>query len=118
MVKVVFTSAANYPDIRILEYKGLNLNSPLDVAVGASGNSATSNSGSVTTTSATDLLVGANIVATSTPGPGASFTQRLLTAPDGDIAEDRVVTAVGSYSATAPLAQAGGWVMQMVALHP
>ena len=38
--------------------------------------------------------------------------------PDGDIAEDRVVTAAGSYSATAPLAQAGGWVMQMVALHP
>ena len=68
----------------------------------------------MTTTNATDLLVGANIVETGTNGPGAGFTQRLNT-PDGDIAEDRVVTAAGSYSASAPLSP-GGWVMQMVAL--
>ena len=37
--------------------------------------------------------------------------------PDGDIAEDRVVTAVGSYSASAPLSSAGPWVMQMVAFR-
>ena len=117
VVTVKFTAAASFPDIRVLEYSGLNPATPLDVAVGASGNSATSSSGSVTTTNATDLLVGANTVATSTNGPGTGFTLRLNT-PDGDIAEDRVVTATGSYSASAPLSSPGGWVMQIVTLHP
>ncbi len=39
----------------------------------------------------------------------------MITTPDGDIAEDRIVTAVGSYSASATLSGAGAWVMQMVA---
>ena len=114
VVTVKFTSAANYPDIRILEYSGLDTASPLDVATGSSGTSATSSSAALTTTRTTDLLLGANIVFTSTNGPGASFTQRLLT-PDGDIAEDRVVTANGSYSASAPLSSSGPWVMQLAA---
>ncbi len=39
----------------------------------------------------------------------------MITTPDGDIAEDRIVTAVGSYSASATLNGAGTWIMQMVA---
>ena len=74
------------------------------------------NSGAVTTKNPTDLLVGANVVWTMTSGPGSGFTQRLLT-QDGDIAEDRVVTAVSSYNASAPLSSAGAWVMQMVAFR-
>jgi hypothetical protein len=76
----------------------------------------TSSSGTLTTSNATDLLVGANTVQQNTTGPGANFTQRLLTSPDGDVAEGRVVTAAGSYSASAPLS-GGGWVMQMVAFR-
>ena len=71
----------------------------------------------MTTTNATDLLVGANTVETGTNGPGTGFTLRLNT-PDGDIAEDRVVTATGSYSASVTLSSPGGWVMQIVTLHP
>ncbi len=37
--------------------------------------------------------------------------------PDGDIVQDRVVTAVGSYSASAPLISAGPWMMHMVAFR-
>jgi hypothetical protein len=61
--------------------------------------------------------VGANIVQTSTTDAGGNFTTRLLTSPDGDIAEERVVAAIGSYRATAPLTGAGGWVMQMAAFR-
>jgi hypothetical protein len=50
-----------------------------------------------------DLLAGANVVWTTTHGPGSGFIQRVITSPYGDIAEDRVVTAVGSYSATAAI---------------
>jgi len=116
-VSVKFAPAAAYPDIRILEYNGADPNNPVDVTAANSGNSATSSSGSTTTTSATDLIFGANLVQTTTTGPGSGFTRRILTSPDGDIAEDRMVTATGSYSATAPVSPSGRWIMQMVAFR-
>ena len=116
-VTLSFNSAAVCPDIRILEYSGVDPLNPLDVSAGATGNSATSNSGAVITTNAMDLLVGANMVWTQTTGPGSGFTQRLITNPDGDIAQDRVVTALGSYSASAPLTSAGPWMMHIVAFR-
>jgi hypothetical protein len=109
-VTVTFSQPAAYPDIRILEYAGV---STLDTTAGASGSSTTANSGAATTTAANELIFGANMVATLTQGPGTSFTSRIITTPDGDIAEDRIVTAIGTYSATAPLSPAGPWVMQM-----
>ena len=115
-VTVTFSAAAAFPDIRILEYSGADPTNPVDVTAAASGNSATSSSGAVTTTNATDLLFGANMVQTSTTGPGTGFTSRMLTSPDGDIAEDEMVTATGSYSATAPLTS-GEWIMQMAAFR-
>jgi hypothetical protein len=116
-VTVTFSQAAAYPDIRILEYSGIDSTNPVDVFLGAAGNNSTSNSGAVTTTNATDLLVGANCVLALTSGPGSGFTSRMITEPDGDIAEDTVVSATGSYSATAPLGNSSPWVMQMVAFR-
>ena len=115
-VTVTFTPAAAFPDIRIAEYSGLDTVNTLDVSIGAQGNSTTGNSGPVTTTNANDLLVGANLVQSLTSGPGTGYTSRTITSPDGDILEDRVVTTIGSYNATAPLASAA-WIMQMVAFR-
>jgi hypothetical protein len=109
-VTVTFNQAAPYPDIRILEYRGVTT---LDVTAGASGNSATASSGAATTTAANELIFGANTVATSSR-VGSGFTSRIITFPDGDIAEDKVVTTAGSNSATGPLNSSGPWVMQMV----
>jgi hypothetical protein len=116
-VNVNFSTAAFYPDVRILEYSGIDPNNPVDVSAGATGNSATTSSGNATTTNPTDLLLGANFVATVTTGPGSGFTTRLLTTPDADIVEDSLVTTTGTYSATAPLDSQGWWVAQMVALR-
>ena len=116
-VTVTFSTAAAFPDIRVAEYSGIDPVNPVDTFVGAIGNSAASNSGALRTTTATDLLVGANTVQTYNISPGSGFTQRLLTKPDGDIVEDAVVIVVGSYSASARLGTAGGWVMQMVAFR-
>jgi hypothetical protein len=113
-VTVKFNASAISADLRILEYSGVDTANPVDVVVAATGNSATSSSGAVMTTNARDLLVGANMVWTGTTGPGSGFTQRLNTNPDSDIAQDRMVTAVGSYSATAPLSSVGPWMMQLV----
>jgi hypothetical protein len=116
-VTVAFSKAAAYPDIRILEYSGANTSNPVDVTAAATGSNKTSTSATATTTNATDLIFGANIVETSTTGPGSGFTKRLLTSPDGDIAEDKMVTAAGSYDATATLSSSGAWIMQMVAFR-
>ena len=110
-VTVTFNQAAASPDIRILEYRGVTA---VDVTAGASGNSATSSSSSAKTTSANELIFGANMVATTTRAAGSGLRSRIITAPDGDIAEDKVVTTMGSNSATAALTSSGPWVMQMV----
>ena len=119
-VTVTFSVSAAYPDIRILEYSGIDTTSPLDVIGGASGNSATSSSGTVTTANANDLVIGANLVQTGTTGPGSGFTNRMITIPDSDIAEDQIVTLTGNYTATAPISPSAPWIMQIVAFkrHP
>jgi hypothetical protein len=116
-VSVNFTGTPAYPDVRILEYSGIDPVNALDVVVGSTGNNATSSSsGTVPTTNSVDLLVGANVIESATTGPGPGFTQRLLTYPDGDIAEDRLVNVSGFYSASSPCI-VGAWVMQMAAFR-
>jgi hypothetical protein len=113
-VTVAFSVAAQYVDLRILEYGGVDITSPLDGGAGAAGNSSTSDSGALTTTNAKDLLVAANTVWTSTASAGPGFTSRVITG-DGDIAEDQIVGSAGTYHATTPLNGAGPWVMQIAA---
>ncbi|HEU4938192.1 MAG TPA: fibronectin type III domain-containing protein, partial [Vicinamibacterales bacterium] len=115
-VTVTFNTPAQYADIRIAEYRGIDPITPVDVVAAATGGSSPSNSGAVTTTNANDLLVGANLVSSLTTAAGSGFTSRMITSPDGDILEDRIVTATGSYNATAILT-GGNWIMQMVAFR-
>ena len=115
-VTVVFNVGANSPDIRIAEYAGVDPNNPVDVVAAAQGTGTLSSSGSVTTTNANDLLVGANLVQQGTTGPGAGYTSRVITHPGSDILDDEIVSTTGSYSATAPL-NGGARIMQMVALR-
>jgi hypothetical protein len=114
-VTITFSVAASFPDIRVLEYSGIDPVSPLHAIAAATGNDQTSNSGPMTVSVPNVLLVAANTVATTTGAAGAGFTSRVITSPDGDIAEDRVASTTGSYTATAPLDGSGPWVMQMVA---
>jgi hypothetical protein len=115
-VTVVFNTGANSPDIRIAEYSGVDPNNPVDVVAAAKGSGTVSNSHYVTTTNAHDLLVGANLVQQGTIGPGSGYTSRVITSPDGDILEDRIVTVAGSHRATAQIT-GGAWIMQMVAFR-
>ena len=87
------------------------------MAVAGQGSSATSSSGSVTTSNANDLLVGANLVQSTTKSAGTGYTNRVITTQDGDILEDSIVTTTGSYSATASLSFSSQWIMQMVAFR-
>jgi YD repeat-containing protein len=115
MVTVHFSSGVPYPDVRIAEYSGINTTSPLDVTVTGSGTGTTSATSSVTTTNANDLLVGSNWVLSGTTGPGTGYTQRVISGWDGDILEDEIVSAVGSYTATAAISPSAAYIMQMAA---
>ena len=110
-VTVTFSASTPYVDIRALEYSGIDFANPFDVGASASGNSTSANSGTVTTTSANELIFGAGITGGLFSAAGTGFNNRIIT-HDGDIAEDRIVTAAGSYSATATLSPSAGWVMQ------
>jgi Fibronectin type III domain len=115
-VTVTFSGLASYPDIRILEYSGIDTVNPVDTFAGAIGNSATSSNVSLQTTAAADLLVAGNTVQSSSIA-GSGFTLRLTTSPDGDIAEDKIAATAGTYSASATLSATSGWVMQAVAFR-
>ena len=115
-VTVTFNTATPYVDVRIAEYTGLDRVNPLDVSASAGGSGAQPNSGSVTTGSATELIVGAGTTTGQFTGAGSGYTSRIITVPDADILEDRVVTSTGSYNATA-IHPSGTWVMQLVAFR-
>ncbi len=115
-VTVRFNQAAIYVDVRVLEYSGLDPANPLDVQAGGAGSGTSASSGAATTTSANDMIFGAGMTIARFTAAGAGFISRIITSPDADIAEDKTVSATGSYSATAPNS-AGSWVMQMVAFR-
>jgi hypothetical protein len=115
-VTATFNQPAAFVDLRILEYSGLDTSDPLDVTAGAAGSGTSPGSGSATTTSSNELIFGAGITRTHFTGAGTAFTSRIITTPDGDIAEDKVVSGVGSYSTAAP-ATSSSWVMQMAAFR-
>jgi RHS repeat-associated protein len=110
-VTVTFNTSAAYPNINVTEYSGLDTTSPLDVAAGATGIGTTGNSGSATTTSANELIVGSGNPSTVFTAAGSGFTSRIINS-FGGITEDKVVTSTGSFNATATLTS-GNWVMQM-----
>ena len=116
-VTVTFSQPAVYVDVRIAEYSGLDRTNPLDVTASAAGSTSVVNSGTATTTAASALLVGAGTTSGGFSGPGNGYTLRIITQPDLDILEDRVVTSIGTYSAGAPQFGSSNWVMQMVAFR-
>jgi Domain of unknown function (DUF1929)/IPT/TIG domain len=111
-VTVTFSQAAAYPDLRILEYSGLDTSNPLDVTAAASGSGTTATSASATTTSPNELIFGAGNNGNGFNGPGAGFTLRMIDYY-GNLAEDKAVGGSGSYNVTAPLKESTNWVMQM-----
>ena len=116
-VTVAFSASVPYADVRITEYAGIASSNPVDGTSSANGSGTTANSGAVTTTSSNALIFGAGMTLGSFTAPGSGFTTRAITSPDGDIVEDRIVSATGSYSATAT-STSSAWVMQVVAFRP
>ena len=111
-VTVTFNRTAAYPDVRVLEYSGIDPTSPLDVVAAGVGNSKNGSTGPAATTALNELIFGAGMTFDVYSAPGSGFAKRVITY-FGDIAEDTTVLSTGTYSATASLRISAPWVMQM-----
>jgi chitodextrinase len=93
------------------EYSGISQTAPVEVTASASGTSGSLNSGAVATTNASDLLFAGGVSANVVTAAGAGYTSRSTF--QGNMTEDRIVAAAGSYAATASNS-GGAWAMQLV----
>ena len=117
VVKVQFSGAVAYPDVRTLEYSGLDPVNPLDTSASAAGTGAAASSGSFTTSAAQEIIFGAGYTLGVFVGGTNGFTTRIITPTDADIAADKSVGTAGTYAATANQVGNAVWVMQGVAFR-
>lgn len=115
-VTVTFDQAATFVDLRITEYARLSSTSPFDAGASASGSGTEAKTGSIQTSAASELLFAAGMTSTTFTGPGAGYASEVITSPDGDVVEDAIAPAPGSYGASAPLND-GTWLLQLAAFR-
>jgi len=115
-ITVNFNGSASSPDVRILEYSGLDPNSPLDQGVSNAGSGTTADTtagGTCTTTSAVEVVVAAATVGNAVTASGPNYTTVDFT-PNGNDAEHQFLNSIGSCQAQAIIAAGGNWVIQSV----
>ena len=95
------------------EYAGADLLNPIDGQSGAAGSAGPVSSGSVTTSTAGDLIYG-YCFADSTCTASTGFAVR--SGPTGNLIEDMTAGSPGAWAATG--SATSGWTMQTVALKP
>jgi hypothetical protein len=109
-VTVLLSAQVTFIQVYIHEYSGLALTDALDQTSAGritSPSDAAARSGSVITTQDRELLFGFGAADKIEPGDGFARRTNLF----GDVTEDRVVSTVGTYEATATAA--GDWTMLM-----
>jgi hypothetical protein len=116
-VTVTFSQPAVFVDLRITEYAGLRTTSPFDAGVSATDIGTTATTSTLMTATASELLFAAGMTGATFTAPGAGYTSRVITSPDGDIVEDAEAVAAGGHSANASLTS-GTWILQLAAFAP
>jgi chitodextrinase len=116
-VTVTFSASVLYPDVRIVEYSGVDTAHPLDGVAGASAPSAgVLDSGALTTTVPNDWIVMGNYIASGTTAESSGFQERLYD-QDSQVVADALAAAAGTYHAVAGQFPTGFWIQQAVALR-
>lgn len=113
-VTVTFNAPAQSPDVRILEYSGLDTVTPLDTGAGNSGTGTALDSGPITTSTAGDLVIASSTVGGIVAAAGPIFTT-VTTTPNGFSVEHLVGPASETLDATATQDLNLDWVTQAVA---
>ena len=114
-VTVTFNTAAASPNVRILEYSGADTTSPVDDTNGEIATGTLLDSGTVFTTVAGDLVIGASMSGGTVVTTRPTYTTVTNTTPGGISVEHLVGPAAGSVRATAIQNSSTPWIMQAVA---
>lgn len=114
-ITATFNQPALAPDMRILEYSGLDPISPLDTTAGNAGSGNLADTGACTTTTPVELIVAGATVGTHVTGAGSGFNLLALTQPNGDNAEHQITAVAGSCEATTPIFGSANYVTQVAA---
>ena len=116
-VTVTFSASVLYPDVRIVEYSGVDTAHPLDGVAGAAAPSGgVLDSGPLTTTVPNDWLVMGNYIGSATTAEGSGFQERLYD-QDSQILADAPAAAAGTYHAVAGEFYTEFWIQQAIALR-
>jgi hypothetical protein len=113
-VTVTFSAPAASPDVRILEYSGLDTVTPLDAGGGSFGTGTALDSGPITTSAAGDLVIAGSTVGGIVAAASPIFTTVTAT-PNGLSVEHLVGPAAETLHATATQDLNANWVTQAVA---
>lgn len=115
-VSVAFNAAADYIDLRIVEYSGLSHLDPVGQSTSRSGSGTLATTDTINTTTPFELLFSAGMTRGSFLNAGAGFTKRVITSPDADIVQDRIAMFPTTVKATAPSSDSE-WLLQLVAFR-
>jgi hypothetical protein len=114
-VSLSISGAATRLGLSVREYRGFGSANPLDQSAAASGSSAFLNSGTVTTTTADELIVGFGTTSnTATFTAGAGFSNLLQNFAGRLASQDRIVSSAGTYNSTMSISPAFGWSSMVV----
>jgi hypothetical protein len=112
-VTVKLTANSAWIEVYISEYSGADPTNPIDAQAGATGGAGPVSSGNATTTMGGEIIYGF-CLADWNCSAGSGFTAR--STMNGNLIEDKLVGAAGTYAATGTANN--GWTMQMVAIKP
>ncbi len=113
-VEVDFASAAD-AEIGMVEYGGIVLVNPFDVAIANTGTSSLATATAVTT-NPNDFIVAAAVANTPTTGIGATWAPR-LTLPSGSIVQDQQVGQAETVMAADSFALSTSWIIGLAAFE-
>ena len=118
-ITVHFSRGASAPDIRVLEYSGLDTSAPLDAAVGASDTTQSNlaDTGPCTSAVPGELVVAGATVVDKVTGPDPDTSTNFAmtdSTTNGNGAEQEVLAADGSCEAKMQLSVNEDWVIQAV----
>ena len=114
-VSLSISGAAARLAATVREYSGFGTANPLGQSSAAEGSSSSLNSGSVTTTTSTALLVGFGTSSNQTTFSAGSGFGNLIENGIGRIAsQDRIVGSIGTYASTMTISPSFGWGAMVV----
>jgi hypothetical protein len=116
-INVVWGSAVDAPDVRAVEYAGLDLENPLIGEVFNDGDSLTASTDAIEVKDSHALLFAALMTESIASEAGKDFVKRILTG-SSNFVQDRIVDAPGRYGTDIPLrGESDTWLVQLVAFR-